>query len=354
MNFSDLQDIVSNYEDPEEMFFLWDKIGEGAYGSVFRGIHKLTGSRVAIKIIPIGDDIESLKTEISIMKQLSHPNIVGYIGSYIKDDELWMIIEYCVAGSVADLIKVNKSPLNEQQISSICQAVLKGLNYLHENNKIHRDIKAANILIDHRGVAKLCDFGVSAHVLNKNSKNDTIIGTPLWMSPEVISKTHYNNKTDIWSLGITAIEMAEGQPPYSHLHPIRVMQAVQRNPAQGLFEPSKWSHEFNDFVHECLRVNFQERPSSKELLNHPFIRNSLGNKILSQLVSNSLANIEKYKNSKQSEIESDNEEIENINESVIVKDFNDSQWGSVASKNEPVNKEFIFSTQVSSRNSIVD
>ncbi|OMJ92079.1 hypothetical protein SteCoe_5286 [Stentor coeruleus] len=290
-----IQDVVSNHEDPEEMFQLLEKLGEGSYGSVIKGLHISSGTIVAIKIVPINNEIASLKKEISILKQCRHPNIVGYIGSYIKKGNLWLIMEYCSAGSVADLIKVTKRTLDEVQIASVCQAALRGLEYLHDNKKIHRDIKAGNVLLDHKGIAKLADFGVSAQLANTLSKKDTVIGTPYWMSPEVISRSLYNKKTDIWSLGITAIEMAEGEPPYSHIHPVRAMFAIQKSPAQGLTEPHKWSNEFNDFVKKCLTIDPKQRPTAKELLIHSFIRRNRGPSLLSELVANSMESLERYR-----------------------------------------------------------
>jgi serine/threonine kinase 4 len=156
---------------------------------------------------------------------------VRYFGSYLKDNDLWLIIEYCNAGSVADLIKSTNRTLNEFEIASILYAVLKGLEYLHDTKKIHRDIKAGNILLDNRGNAKLADFGVSAQLQHTYDKKGTLTGTPYWMSPEVLSNSEYNKKTDIWSLGITAIEMAEGEPPYSHINYVRAMFVIQKKPA---------------------------------------------------------------------------------------------------------------------------
>lgn len=292
-----IQDVVSNQEDPEEMFQLLEKLGEGNYGSVHKGLHITSGTIVAIKIVPIVNEIAALKKEIQILKECRHPNIVGYIGSYIKDGDLWLIMDYCSAGSVADLIKITKRTLTEPQIASVCQASLRGLLYLHEGKKIHRDIKGGNILLDHKGVAKLADFGVSAQLANTYSKKDTVIGTPYWMSPEVISKSTYNKKTDIWSLGITAIEMAEGEPPYSHIHPVRAMFVIQKNPPRGLTEPHKWSAEFNDFVTKCLIVDPKQRPTAKELLIHAFVRRAKGANLLSDLVASAIDSIERYRSS---------------------------------------------------------
>lgn len=325
-----IQDVVTNHEDPEEMFQLLEKLGEGSYGSVHKGLHISSGTIVAVKIVQINNEIQSLKKEISILKECRHPNIVGYIGSYIKKGNLWLIMEYCSAGSVADLIKVTKKTLDEVQIASICQAVLRGLEYLHDTKKIHRDIKAGNVLLDHKGVAKLADFGVSAQLANTLSKKDTVIGTPYWMSPEVISRSLYNKKTDIWSLGVTAIEMAEGEPPYSHIHPVRAMFVIQKNPARSLTEPHKWSNEFNDFVKKCLTIDPKQRPTSKELLIHSFIRRARGPTLLSELVASSMESLERYR-SMQSISESDESEEDSDSRmnSVVYKGTNDYSSGTM-------------------------
>ena len=175
---------------------------------------------------------------------------------------------------------------------------------MHDNYKIHRDIKAGNILLDNKGNAKLADFGVSAQLLNTYSKKQTMAGTPHWMSPEVLTKSEYNKKTDIWSLGITAIEMAEGDPPYSNIYYLRAMFLIPEQPPQGLTQPEKWSKEFNNFVGKCLTVDNKRRPTAKELLLDPFIhdniiskgsKNTNGRSILRELVKNSIEDIEIYR-----------------------------------------------------------
>jgi serine/threonine kinase 4 len=332
MQVLNIQDVVSNHEDPEEMFQLLEKLGEGSYGSVHKGLHISSGTIVAIKIVQINNEIASLKKEISILKQCRHPNIVGYIGSYIKKGNLWLIMEYCSAGSVADLIKVTKRTLDEVQIASVCQAVLRGLEYLHDNKKIHRDIKAGNVLLDHKGIAKLADFGVSAQLANTLSKKDSVIGTPYWMSPEVISRSLYNKKTDIWSLGITAIEMAEGEPPYSHIHPVRAMFVIQKNPARGLTEPHKWSNEFNDFVRKCLTIDPKQRPTSKELLIHSFIRRARGPSLLSDLVASAMESLERYRSMQTNDDSYDSdedEESDNKMNSVVYKGTSNYESGTM-------------------------
>jgi len=270
-------------------------LGEGSYGSVYKGRHRSSGNIFAVKIIPATGDLNSLKREIMILKESRSPYIVSYYGSYLRDSKLWLIMEYCGAGSAADLLKIRKQTFNEIQIASILYAALKGLEYLHESKKVHRDIKAGNILLDSAGNAKLGDFGVSAESLGTETGFYSVIGTPFWMSPEVISKSKYNKKTDIWSLGITAIEMAEGEPPYSHIHPYRAMFKIQKDPPQGLTEPEKWSHEFNHFVQRCLTVDPKSRPNAKELLLDPFIRNNKGESIVRELVAESMELVEKYR-----------------------------------------------------------
>ena len=246
--------------------------------------------------MPISSDIESLRQEIQILKQCKCPHVVRYFGSYLKGDDLWLILEYCNAGSVSDLIKSTDRTLNEFEIASILYQTLEGLVYLHDTKKIHRDIKAGNILLDNRGNAKLADFGVSAQLQHTYDKKGTLTGTPYWMSPEVLSNSEYNKKTDIWSLGITAIEMAEGEPPYSHINYMRAMWVIQNNPAQGLTMPEKWSKEFAGFVARCLTVDPKRRPTAKELLLDPFIRKmNKGSALLSELVLRSLEDIAQFR-----------------------------------------------------------
>jgi serine/threonine protein kinase len=190
-------------------------LGEGNFGKVCKYRDKKSGMTVACKIVPLTEELDTLKKEIQILKLCLSPYIVKYYGSYLKryeDDqpELWLVLEYCSAGSISDIIKSSKKCLEENQIAAVMYGILKGLEYLHDTKKIHRDIKAGNVLLDHEGKAKLADFGVSAQLINTYQKMKTKQGTPLWMSPEVLLSGEYNKKTDIWSLGITAIEMAEG------------------------------------------------------------------------------------------------------------------------------------------------
>ncbi|CAD8147617.1 unnamed protein product [Paramecium octaurelia] len=285
-------------QDPEEQFELNELIGEGAYAKVYKGKHK-NGQIVAIKIVPSTGEIQSLIKEIQILKECQHAHIVQYYGSFYKDGNLWLVMEYCVGGSIIDLLKITQKTLTESEIAAILYHVLLGIEYLHANKKIHRDIKAGNILLDEKGTIKIADFGVAAQLIYTNADKGTVIGTPVYMSPEVISKNRYNHLTDIWSLGVTAIELAEGKPPYSHIHPVRAMFAIKNNPPQGLTNPEKWSKEFNDFVKSCLKVQVSERPSAQQLLQSPFIKQGKQDqKKLVNLIENFLNQIDEYRQSK--------------------------------------------------------
>jgi len=272
-------------DDPLKYFTIQEKLGEGSYGSVYKAIRKSDGMVVAIKQVPIDEEIEELRKEIDIMKECSSPFIISYEGTYFQGtSEIWIVMEYCAAGSIADIMCILDRPLEEEQIAVVCKFTLKGLEYLHSIRKIHRDIKAGNILLNERGRAKLADFGVAGHLSDAMAKRMTVIGTPYWMAPEVVREIGYDCKADIWSLGITAIEMAEMKPPYSEMHPMRaIFHIPSRNPPT-LSEPDEWSEEFNDFIACCLVKNPEERWSAVELLEHPFIKNARGPGYLQPLV----------------------------------------------------------------------
>ena len=214
---------------PAEQFEIVELLGEGSYGSVWRAKHKKTGIEVAIKKVPFQEekDMEEMMREVSFMKDLVSPYIIRYYGSARhkegKEDELWIAMEYCGAGSAGDIMTIVDRPLSEQESSQICKYTLLGLEYLHSQNKIHRDIKAGNILLNDKGEGKLADFGVSGQISDTHRKRNTVIGTPFWMAPEVIQEVGYDFKADIWSLGITAIELAESRPPYANIHPMRAI-----------------------------------------------------------------------------------------------------------------------------------
>jgi len=271
-------------KDPEKDFQMLEKLGEGSYGSVWKAIHKQTSTIVAIKRVGIDNDLEDIMKEIDFMKGCRSPYIVIYFGSYFKDNELWIVMEYCGAGSVCDIMKICDKTLSEEQIAIICKDVLLGLAYLHSMRKIHRDIKAGNILLNSKGASKLADFGVSGQLSDTMAKRQTVIGTPFWMAPEVIQEVGYDVKADIWSLGITCIEMAESKPPYSNIHPMRAIFMIPSRPPPRLTEPDKWSKEFNDFVAKALTKSPDQRPSAQELLDHPFLLKGKSHTILQPLM----------------------------------------------------------------------
>ncbi|CAD8095209.1 unnamed protein product [Paramecium primaurelia] len=286
--------------NPENYYRLECVIGEGSYGQVYKGIQLDNGKVVAIKIVPSSGEIESLKREIQILRDCRCDNIVKYFGSYHSNGQLWLIMEYCQGGSVIELIKSLQNPLPEEIIATILYQTLKGIDYMHSHKKIHRDIKCGNILIDHLGNIKLADFGVSTQLVHTMADTDTVIGSPFWMSPEILLKSRYSKKTDIWSLGITAIEMAEGEPPYAHIHPIRAMFAIKNNPPNSLTDQSKWSKEFNQFVKRCLILDPKERPSTKDLLQDPFFQKYCRSReYIQQFILKYKKQIESYKLSKQ-------------------------------------------------------
>uniref|UniRef100_A0A8C3GR64 non-specific serine/threonine protein kinase n=1 Tax=Cairina moschata TaxID=8855 RepID=A0A8C3GR64_CAIMO len=253
-------------KQPEEVFDVLEKLGEGSYGSVFKAIHKETGQVVAIKQVPVESDLQEIIKEISIMQQCDSPHVVKYYGSYFKNTDLWIVMEYCGAGSVSDIIRLRNKTLTEEEIATIVQSTLKGLEYLHFMRKIHRDIKAGNILLNTEGHAKLADFGVAGQLTDTMAKRNTVIGTPFWMAPEVIQEIGYNCVADIWSLGITAIEMAEGKPPYADIHPMRAIFMIPTNPPPTFRKPEIWSDNFTDFVKQCLVKSPEQRATATQLL----------------------------------------------------------------------------------------
>uniref|UniRef100_A0A6B2L6H8 non-specific serine/threonine protein kinase n=1 Tax=Arcella intermedia TaxID=1963864 RepID=A0A6B2L6H8_9EUKA len=250
-------------------------IGEGSFGTVILCRHIKKKKNYAIKIIDFTrniseEDIEAELAELDVYREADSPFIVKFFGVYEKDTSLLIAMEFCSGGSITDVYEFG-GPLNEKQIASITYCVVKGLEHLHSKNITHRDIKGGNILLTQAGVAKLTDFGVSK-IQEKGTKMQTVVGSPYWMAPEVISIGSYDNLADIWSLGITCIEMAESGPPRGEQHPMRVLRMIPSLPAPTLKEPQKWSKEFNDFLGKCLQTKAQNRASCKELLKHPFLK----------------------------------------------------------------------------------
>ncbi|XP_008072226.1 mitogen-activated protein kinase kinase kinase kinase 1 [Carlito syrichta] len=273
----DLADPDIFNRDPRDHYDLLQRLGGGTYGEVFKARDKVSGDLVALKMVKMepDDDVSTLQKEILMLKTCRHANIVAYHGSYLWLQKLWICMEFCGAGSLQDVYQVTGS-LSELQISYVCREVLQGLAYLHSQKKIHRDIKGANILINDAGEVKLADFGISAQIGATLARRLSFIGTPYWMAPEVAAvalKGGYNELCDVWALGITAIELAELQPPLFDVHPLRVLFLMTKSGYQPprLKEKGKWSAAFHNFVKVTLTKSPKKRPSATKMLSHQLV-----------------------------------------------------------------------------------
>lgn len=262
--------------NPGDVFSIEKTIGKGSYGVVYKATRRADQKAVAVKVIGVSNSASSQKAldnEIEALELCKSRYIVGFEGAYLEADEqsLWIAMEYCVC-SCLDVMNYSNRPFDEVQIAAVCNSALRGLAYLHDECRfIHRDVKASNLLLTSSGQCKLCDLGIAAD-LGPSGKRGTVIGTPLWMSPELIQDGAYNEKTDIWSLGITAIELAEMHPPHWQINPpVRALFLIPSAPAPRLSEGGNWTEGFSDFIISCLQKDPEERASAKELLDHRFV-----------------------------------------------------------------------------------
>uniref|UniRef100_A0A4W2D8X1 non-specific serine/threonine protein kinase n=1 Tax=Bos indicus x Bos taurus TaxID=30522 RepID=A0A4W2D8X1_BOBOX len=278
---------LESLPDPTDTWEIIETIGKGTYGKVYKVTNKRDGSLAAVKILdPISDMDEEIEAEYNILQFLpNHPNVVKFYGMFYKADhcvggQLWLVLELCNGGSVTELVKSLlrcNQRLDEAVISYILYGALLGLQHLHNNRIIHRDVKGNNILLTTEGGVKLVDFGVSAQLTSTRLRRNTSVGTPFWMAPEVIAceqqyDSSYDARCDVWSLGITAIELGDGDPPLFDMHPVKTLFKIPRNPPPTLLHPEKWCEEFNHFISQCLIKDFEKRPSVTHLLDHPFIK----------------------------------------------------------------------------------
>ncbi|XP_018024810.1 serine/threonine-protein kinase Tao isoform X4 [Hyalella azteca] len=274
-------------EDPERLFDDLREIGHGSFGAVYYARHLQTKEVVAIKKMSYSgkqslEKWQDILKEIKFLRSLRHPNTVNYRGCYLRDNTVWLVMEYCL-GSASDIIEVHRQPLREEEISGICEGCLQGLAYLHSLSKIHRDIKAGNVLLTENGTVKLADFG-SASI---NSPANSFVGTPYWMAPEVIlamDEGQYDGKVDVWSLGITCIELAERKPPYFNMNAMSALYHIAQNDPPKL-QSAEWSRDFQQFVESCLQKSPPDRPTSARLLSHEFIHRHRSSHIILDLIA---------------------------------------------------------------------
>nr|XP_056707176.1 serine/threonine-protein kinase 10 [Euleptes europaea] len=284
--------------DPNEVWEIVGELGDGAFGKVYKAKNRETGALAAAKVIETKyeDELEDYMVEIEILATCDHPYIVKLLGAFYYDSKLWIMIEFCPGGAVDAVMLELDRGLTEPQIQVMCRQMLEGLNYLHNKKIIHRDLKAGNVLLTQEGDIKLADFGVSAKNIKTLQRRDSFIGTPYWMAPEVVmcetmKDTPYDYKADIWSLGITLIEMAQIEPPHHELNPMRVLLKIAKSDPPTLSYPSKWSPEFNDFLKTALDKNPETRPNAAQLLEHPFVSKVTSNRALRRLVAEAKAEV---------------------------------------------------------------
>eukprot|EP01117_Protostelium_nocturnum_P007587 TRINITY_DN2718_c0_g1_i1.p1 TRINITY_DN2718_c0_g1~~TRINITY_DN2718_c0_g1_i1.p1 ORF type:complete len:567 (+),score=169.17 TRINITY_DN2718_c0_g1_i1:394-2094(+) len=283
-------------QKPELLFELMNKIGQGAYGSVWLAKHRESSAQIAIKVVAVNDiGKAAISKEVDVLKQCKSPNVLSYYGTCSTANEVWILMDYCAVGSVKDMINRTLEPLEEAQIAHVSLGVLKGLAYLHSQKIIHLDVKAANVMVNENCEVKLGDFGVSEPIANATGtkQQNDLVGSPLYMPPEVILKAGYNSRADIWSLGITLIEMAEGRPPNNDIKSLEQLKQLPNRPPATLKHANAYSKAFNELIAKCLVKDPAQRPDAIDLLMLPFVQNAKDPEVLRGLVRICMTKIEK-------------------------------------------------------------
>ncbi|RXW24826.1 hypothetical protein EST38_g1044 [Candolleomyces aberdarensis] len=278
-----LQQICTD-ADPTKLYRNLVKIGQGASGGVYTAYQVGTNMSVAIKQMDLDKQPKKdlIINEILVMRSSRHPNIVNYIDSFLYKNDLWVVMEYMEGGSLTDVVTANL--MTEGQIAAVSRETCQGLEHLHRHGVIHRDIKSDNVLLSMIGDIKLTDFGFCAQISDGHAKRTTMVGTPYWMAPEVVTRKEYGPKVDIWSLGIMAIEMIEGEPPYLNQNPLKALYLIATNGTPTIANPENLSPVFTDYLAKTLEVDAEKRPSATELLQHPFFKLSEPLRTLAPLI----------------------------------------------------------------------
>jgi len=273
--------ILLKTPNPKGAVELIEVIGKGNYGNVYKGRLTATNEMTAVKVVLLKEDeLRETLLEMEFLKMCNHRNITKFMGLFLKGFDLWICMELCGGGALDSVYRNLRKSLTEDQICSIMFESIEGLDYIHKLGIIHRDIKAGNLFLTEQGEIKLGDFGVSAKLQHAQGRARTFIGTPYWMAPEVIMcdpesptsyNASYNSKADIWSIGITGIEIADKNPPLSDIHPMRALTLIPTSDL-GLAKPKNWSKLFVEFIAICLTKDPNKRPSAEDLLKHPFYK----------------------------------------------------------------------------------
>ena len=275
-------------DNPNRKYTRRKKLGEGASGVVYGIQDKKTKEQFAVKICSLSD-LDAIKTEIAMQNLSEHPNIVGYLETWLWEDQIWLVMEYMEGGPLTDLVDTRKINWSEPHIAYVCKQILMALAFLHRQHRLHRDIKSDNILVDYDGRVKLADFGFAIGLTEERDKRQSVVGTPYWMAPELIRGLPYDAKVDVWSLGITAIEMCEGEPPLMDKPPLRALLLITTQGTPKLKKPEKWSRALRHFLSRSMDNNVQMRASAEQLLMHPFIKQASTQEDFSVFAKSTLA-----------------------------------------------------------------